>query len=204
MQTPNRNALVIPPGSWPIAKINDEMIIAGTIPVRIFNLLNSTPLNANSSTMGAKIIAVIESRIQTLESILAVSISHIGTQLGSPNPIKMSNAEIRSTNRPANNMLRRKTYNISFLTSSLNRLSKFLSRPLVPRNAQMKSNNTISINRIMNSSPSSKTGNMAIMTPAMINVNIIPIINSRILIVLNRTLKSMTLLSIICSFKECF
>jgi hypothetical protein len=66
MQTPNRNALVIPPGSWPIAKMNDEIIIAGTIPVLIFSLLNSTPLNANSSTMGAKIIAVIESRIQTL------------------------------------------------------------------------------------------------------------------------------------------
>ena len=54
---PNKNALVIPPKSCPIPNRNDEMSIAGIMPILIFSRLNKTPLNTNSSKIGAKIMA---------------------------------------------------------------------------------------------------------------------------------------------------
>ena len=56
MQIPKTNALIIPPNSCPIAKIPEDNNIAGIIPILIFNLLNKTPLNTNSSRTGAIMI----------------------------------------------------------------------------------------------------------------------------------------------------
>ena len=46
---------------WLFHRIHD-MIIAATMPVLIFNLLNKTPLNSNSSIIGASMIEVITSK----------------------------------------------------------------------------------------------------------------------------------------------
>ena len=53
MHIPNKNALTIPPKSWPMANRMEDINIAGTIPILIFSLLNRTPLNTNSSIIGA-------------------------------------------------------------------------------------------------------------------------------------------------------
>ena len=62
IQIPNKNALVIPPNSCPIAKIAEDMIIAAITPVLIFNLLNKTHLKNNSSMIGASMIEEITSK----------------------------------------------------------------------------------------------------------------------------------------------
>ena len=90
MHIPNRNALVIPPTSWPIANMNEEISIAGRIPVLIFNRLNNTPLNTSSSMIGAKIMAPIASRMTTLESTFTVSTSKVEIQVGSASPMRIS------------------------------------------------------------------------------------------------------------------
>ena len=73
---------MIPPKSCPMAKMNDEISIAGIIPVLIFNLLNKTPLKTNSSTIGANIMDAIASSMRMLESISTVSMSHIESNWG--------------------------------------------------------------------------------------------------------------------------
>ena len=90
MHIPNKNALVIPPKSCPIPNMNEDISMAGTTPVLIFNLLNNTPLNINSSITGAKIIEAIASRIITLESIFVLLISKIEVHVGLLNPINIS------------------------------------------------------------------------------------------------------------------
>ena len=152
MQIPNRNALVIPPKSCPIANRNDEISIAGMIPVLILSLLNRTPLNTSSSTIGAKIIDPMASRIITPASTFMVSMSHIDIQFGSLNPLIMSAVDIRSMNSDANSKLIKNTYKISFLLLSSNRFSMFLSRPRVPRSAQINNIAPIKKNTIKNNS----------------------------------------------------
>lgn len=56
IQIPNKNALIIPPNSWPIPNKNEETKIAGIIPILSFNRLSSMPLKTSSSTRGARII----------------------------------------------------------------------------------------------------------------------------------------------------
>ena len=65
---PNRNALVIPPNSCPIAKRAEDMIIAAITPVLIFNLLNKTPLKNNSSRIGANMTEEITSKMKVIGS----------------------------------------------------------------------------------------------------------------------------------------
>ena len=108
MQIPNRIALVIPPNSWPRPNMTDDIIIAGMIPVLIFSRLNRTPLKTNSSTIGAKIMAPIASRITTLESISTVS-TPVEIQVGSFRLVMMSIEEIKKVNRNANNRFIAKT-----------------------------------------------------------------------------------------------
>ena len=83
MHIPNRNALVIPPKSCPIPKMNDEINIAGIIPILIFNLLNKTPLKTNSSKSGAKIMDAIALNKNAPADTSTESISKPVTQLGS-------------------------------------------------------------------------------------------------------------------------
>ena len=83
MHNPNRNALVIPPKSWPIPNKNDEISMAGTIPTLIFNLLNKTPLKTNSSINGAKIIAPMAFNSTVPAVTSTESMSNPVTQLGS-------------------------------------------------------------------------------------------------------------------------
>lgn len=196
MHIPNRNALVIPPNSCPIAKINDEISIAGIIPVLIFNLLNITPLNANSSTIGARITLPIALSIIMSELRFTVSMSLIVIQLGSKMPLRTSIAEIANRKRYANRMLITNTYIISFCMFFSDRFSMFLPIPFVPFNAQTNNNSAIKKNRIRNNSSSSKIGNSSVIMEPNTILIISPITKSLILIVLNRTLKSVTLLSI--------
>ena len=62
MHIPNKNALMIPPNSWPRANMVEEISMAATMPVLIFNLLNKTPLNISSSRIGANTIEDIASK----------------------------------------------------------------------------------------------------------------------------------------------
>ena len=105
MQIPKINALVIPPNSCPIPNINEEIIIAGIIPVLIFSLLNKIPLKTSSSSNGAKIIVIIESRIMMPDSASIESISHMEIHVGSVNPIIISKNETKNVNRNANSKL---------------------------------------------------------------------------------------------------
>lgn len=73
---------MIPPNSCPIAKMAEDMIIAAITPVLIFNLLNKTPLNTNSSRIGAKIIEEIASKKKVNGSIDCGVKSNIGTFSG--------------------------------------------------------------------------------------------------------------------------
>ena len=83
MHNPNRNALVIPPKSCPIPNKNDEINIAGMMPILIFSLLNRTPLKTNSSKIGAKIMEAIALNRNAPADMSTESISKPVTQFGS-------------------------------------------------------------------------------------------------------------------------
>ena len=83
MHNPNKNALVIPPKSCPIPNRNDEMSIAGIMPILTFSLLNKTPLKTNSSKTGAKMMEVIALNRNAPADTSTESISNPVTQLGS-------------------------------------------------------------------------------------------------------------------------
>ena len=83
MHSPNKNALVIPPKSCPIANMNDEISIAGMIPTLIFSLLNMTPRNTSSSIRGANIIDAIALNRNAPADTSTESMSKPVTQLGS-------------------------------------------------------------------------------------------------------------------------
>ena len=102
MHIPNKNALVIPPNSCPIAKIEEDMIIAAITPVLIFNLLNKTPLNTNSSRIGANITEEITSNRKVNESIYSGVKSKIGSMSGYKEVEITSKLEKKATTMNAN------------------------------------------------------------------------------------------------------
>ena len=101
---PNKNALVIPPNSCPIAKIPEDINIAPIIPILIFNLLNKTPLNINSSRIGANIIEEITSKRKVNESIYSGVKSKIGSMSGYNEVEITSKLEKKATTMNANKM----------------------------------------------------------------------------------------------------
>ena len=104
MHIPNKNALVIPPKSWPIANMNEEISIAGTIPILIFNLLNKTPLNISSSRIGANMTEEITSKRKVNESIYSGVKSKIGSMSGYNEVEITSKLEKKATTMNANKM----------------------------------------------------------------------------------------------------
>ena len=102
MQIPKTNALVIPPNSCPSAKIPEDNSIAGMIPILIFNLLNRTPLNINSSRTGAMRIEDNISKSKEDGSITSGSKSGAGMYSGYTKLMNISKFEINATKINAN------------------------------------------------------------------------------------------------------
>ena len=99
MHNPNRNALTIPPKSWPMENRKEDIIIAGIIPILIFSLLNRTPRKISSSRIGAKMIDAIVLNINAPGVRLTESMSIMLTHVGSSIPKIMSSVATENRNR---------------------------------------------------------------------------------------------------------
>ena len=99
MHNPNRNALTIPPKSWPMANKKEEIILAGVIPILIFSLLNMIPLNISSSRIGANMIDAIALNRNAFGVRFTESMSIMLTQVGSPIPNIMSSVTTENKNK---------------------------------------------------------------------------------------------------------
>ena len=80
----------------------EDIIIAGIIPILIFNLLNKTPLKVNSSIIGAQNTDAIVKYMKSDELKRGVSKSKSGIKLGSINPWIQSALDIKYAMSDAN------------------------------------------------------------------------------------------------------